>query len=158
MAPAEVRQRMRVLIALIAISLLTGCRIQTEPLYGDGGHCQSGWSESSRGCVPGYQTPVVTGISIGPSREYADSSDTMCYTLAPAPASIRAGGSYRFQNNTGQSLTILDSNNVPWVTVGPYASSAALSQSNAGVYGFGIQGCRGAAGTPWYGVLDVTVN
>lgn len=148
---------MRVLVALCSIALCTGCFV-TGPLYGDRDRCQDGWSQSARGCVPDYQTPAVTVISIGPSREYADTADTMCYSLAPSPASIKEGGSYRFQNNTGASVTIVDANGIPWVTTGPYASSSALTESTPGVYGFGIQGCRGVAGTPWYGVLDVTIN
>ena len=153
---------MRPIMALAALSMLTACRVTTEPLYGDGDaggqHCPAGSTESSRGCIPNYQTPAVTVISIGPSREYTDSADVMCYSLTPAPASIKAGGSYRFQNNTSASITIVDSNGIPWVTVGPYAASGALSESAAGVYGFGIQACKGMAGTPWYGVLDVTIN
>jgi hypothetical protein len=151
---------MRIFFALVAISLLTGCRVFTEPLYGDGRDCQAGWSRSGGECTRGYTPPpvVITVITIGPSRVYSDSADTMCYALSPAPASIRTGGSYRFQNNTGLNLTIVDSNQIPWVTVGAYATSSALSASSAGVYGFGIQGCRGVAGTAWYGVLDVTVN
>lgn len=138
--------------------LLTACRVVTEPLYGDGRDCQTGWSRSGGSCTRDYQPPVVTVISIGPSRVYADSADSFCFELTPAPTSIKAGGSYRFQNNTGLNLTIVDSNQIPWVTVGGYATSSALSASSAGVYGFGIQGCRGIAGTPWYGVLDVTIN
>jgi hypothetical protein len=149
---------MRIVIALAGVLLLSACRVVTEPLYGDTGTCDAGWSRSGGVCVQNYQPPTVTVISIGPSREYADSADTMCFTLSPAPASIKEGGSYRFQNNTGLNLTILDSNQVPWVTVGGYATSSALTSSTPGVYGFGIQGCRGAAGTPWYGVLDVTIN
>ena len=149
---------MRMFIALFALAALTACRVVTEPLYGDTESCESGWSRSGGVCIQDYQPPTVTVISIGPSREYADSADTMCYQLSPAPVSIRAGGSYRFQNNTGLNITIVDSNQIPWVSVGAYATSTALSSSAPGVYGFGIQGCRGIAGTPWYGVLDVTIN
>jgi len=150
---------MRILSALVAVALLTACRVVTEPYYGDtGGECQQGWSRSGGTCTRDYQPPTVAVISIGPSREYTDSADVMCYSLTPAPASIRTGGSYRFQNNTSASITIVDSNGIPWVTVGPYAASGALSESAAGVYGFGIQACKGMAGTPWYGVLDVTIN
>ena len=157
-ARAEVQLRMRMLIALSALVGLTACRVITEPFYGDHDSCETGWSRSGGSCTRDYQAPAVTVISIGPAREYADSSDSLCYQLSPAPASIRQGGNYRFQNNTGLTLTILDSSQIPWVTVGGYATSSTLSTAGAGVYGFGIQGCKGAAGTPWYGVLDVTVN
>ncbi len=149
---------MRTFIALSALMLLTACRIQTEPLYGDTDSCESGWSRVGGVCTRDYQPPAVTMISIGPSREYTDSLDTMCFQLTPAPASIKEGGSYRFQNNTGLNITIVDSNQIPWVTVGAYTTSSSLSSSAPGVYGFGIQGCKGSAGTPWYGVLDVTIN
>jgi hypothetical protein len=149
---------MRIFIALAGLALLTACRVVTEPLYGDGGNCQPGWSRSGGTCVQIYLPPLITVITIGPSRVYSDSADTMCYQVSPAPASIKAGESYRFQNNTGQSITIVDSNQIPWVTVGGYGTSSALSSSSAGVYGYGIQGCRGVGGTPWYGVLDVTIN
>jgi hypothetical protein len=149
---------MRLFIAFVALALLTACRLETEPFSGDDQSCESGWSRSSGVCTRDYQPPLVTVIAIGPSRVYADSADTMCYGFSPSPASIRSGASYRFQNNTGSSITIVDSNQIPWVTVGAYATSGALSSSSAGVYGFGVQGCRGVGGTPWYGVLDVTVN
>jgi hypothetical protein len=149
---------MRIFIALAGLAFLTACRVVTEPLYGDGQNCQTGWSRSGETCVQIHLPPFITVITIGPSRVYSDSADTMCYEVSPAPASIKAGGSYQFQNNTGQNLTIVDSNQVPWVTVGGYGTSSALSSSSAGVYGYGIQGCRGVGGTPWYGVLDVTIN
>ncbi|MFI5233873.1 MAG: hypothetical protein ACHQSE_15350 [Gemmatimonadales bacterium] len=147
---------MRILFSLAVVVSLTACRVITEPFYGDHDSCDSGFSRAGGSCTRNYQPPTITVISIGPSREYADSADAMCFQLSPAPASIKAGGSYRFQNNTGLNLTIVDSNQIPWVTVGGYAASSSLSASSAGVYGFGIQGCKGIAGTPWYGVLDVT--
>ena len=149
---------MRMLIALSALVGLTACRVITEPFYGDHDSCETAGDQSGGSCTRDYRVPVVTVISIGPAREYADSSDSLCYQFSPAPASIREGGSYHFQNNTGLNLTILDSNQIPWITVSGYATSTTLGAPGAGVYGFGIQGCRGAAGTPWYGVLDVTVN
>ena len=39
-----------------------------------------------------YVPPFITVITIGPSRVYSDSADTMCYEVSPAPASIKAGG------------------------------------------------------------------
>jgi hypothetical protein len=149
---------MRIFLALIALTFLTACRVITEPFYGDHDSCEAGWSRSGGSCTRDYQPPVVTVISIGPSRVYADSADALCYQLSPTPASIRQGGSYRFQNNTGFNVTIVGSDQVPWVTVGAGATSSTLSSSAPGIYGFGVQGCRGVAGTAWYGVLDVTVN
>lgn len=149
---------MRIFLALIALTFLTACRVITEPFYGDNDSCEAGWTRSGDSCTRDYQPPVVTVISIGPSRVYADSADSLCYQLSPTPASIRQGSSYRFQNNTGFNVTIVGSDQVPWVTIGAGATSSTLSSSAAGIYGFGIQGCRGVAGTAWYGVLDVTVN
>ncbi|HEY2848395.1 MAG TPA: hypothetical protein VGI97_00830 [Gemmatimonadaceae bacterium] len=152
---------MRIVLALIALTTLTACRVITEPFYGDRDNCESGYSRSGGSCTRNYQPPVVPAvpvISIGPSRVYADSADSLCYQLSPTPASIRQGDSYRFQNNTGFSVTIVGSDGIPWVTVGAWSTSPPLGSSAPGVYGFGLQGCRGAAGTAWYGILDVTVN
>jgi hypothetical protein len=151
---------MRILFALIMLAFLSGCRVFTEPLYGNHHDCDPGWSWSSGSCTRNYQppAPVITVITIGPSRVYADSADSFCFQLSPAPASIRQGQSYRFQNNTGYNVTIVGSDQVPWITIGAGSTSQSLSSSSPGVYGFGVQSCRGVAGTPWYGVLDVTVD
>ena len=149
---------MRIFFALAALATLSACRITTEPYFGDSQSCGAGYSWSKGACTRNYQPPIITVITIGPARVYSDSGDVMCYALSPSPVSVRAGGSYRFQNNTGVNITIVDSNQIPWVTIDGYATSSALGASGAGVYGFGIQGCRGIAGTAWYGVLDVTLN
>jgi hypothetical protein len=98
----------------------------------------------------------VVVITIGPSYQYSGNSDTMCYQFSPVGASVPTGGSYSFQNNTSSPITILGANQTPWVTVGAGSTSAALTASNPGVYNFGVQGCRGVSGTPWYGALSVS--
>ena len=79
-------------------------------------------------------------------------------SVPPPPASVRVGGSYYFQDNTNSAVTILSSNQIPLFTVGPGQTSPPLSTSEAGVCGFGLQGCKGRGGTAFYGVLDVTLN
>jgi plastocyanin len=71
---------------------------------------------------------------------------------------VKVGATYSFQNNTSSTITILGADQSTWVTVGAYSTSAALTFSAAGAYGFAVQGCRGLSGTPWYGVLNVTIN
>jgi hypothetical protein len=120
--------------------------------------CQIGYGRHGTTCEPIITTPSVAVISIQPTRVYADSADTFCYQFTPSPAAVRTGGSYYFQNNTNSTITIVGSNQIPWVTIAPGQTSASLYSSGAGVYGFGIAGCRGVGGTSYYGELDVTLN
>ena len=99
-----------------------------------------------------------TVISVGPTLQYTDNADVLCYQFSPTVVTVKIGASYAFQNNTNSPVTIMGANQVPWATVDAGATSAALTFSAAGVYGFAVQGCRGMSGTPWYGVLQVTVN
>jgi len=148
---------MRLLMALLAVSLVTGCIFPTDRRYGSD-NCIDGTDEWGAPCTPNYNGPVGAVITIGPSRQYADNADTLCYQLSPTPASVPSGGSYYFRNNTSSNITILGINQTPWVTIAAGATSGPLNTFSPGVYGFGVQGCSGVAGTAWYGVLDVTIN
>jgi hypothetical protein len=149
---------MRKLFVIAAISMVSACRLSVEPVFGNGQDCSDTSTQHDSSCTPITHSPTVAVISIQPTRVYADSTDALCYQFSPSPASVRMGGSYYFQNNTNSSITIVGSDQIPWVTVGPGQTSAAFNSSAAGIYAFGIQGCRGMGGTAWYGVLDVTLN
>jgi hypothetical protein len=153
--------RMRKLVVLAAILLLPACRVSVEPLYGVDITCTDSYGhhyQSQSSCSATITSPTTVVISIQPTPVYSASADAQCYQFNPSPASVRVGGHYYFQNNTSSAVTILGSNGVPWVTVAPGQTSPALNTSGAGVYGFGLQGCRGTSGTAFYGVLDVTLN
>ena len=145
---------MRMLIAILAMPLVAACTVTLAPLSSDGRNCEGGWSQRGTQC----NSPIPIVIIIGPSYQYSDNSDTMCYRFSPVSASVKIGGSYAFQNSTSSPITILGADQVQWVTVGPGSTSAAINFPNAGVYSYGVQGCRGVAGTAWYGVLAVTTN
>jgi hypothetical protein len=144
---------MRKLIAILAVPLVAACSLTLAPLA-DGGNC--GGNSYQRGSQCTSHIPIV--IIIGPSYQYSDNSDRMCYQFSPVAASVTIGGSYSFQNNTSSPITILGADRVPWVTVGPGSTSAALSFPSAGTYNFGVQGCNGVGGTAMYGVLAVTTS
>jgi hypothetical protein len=148
---------MRTIITIAAIALLSACKVSVEPAF-SGIDCTIGYYRNGPSCTPIVTTPSVAVISIQPTHMYADSADALCYQFTPSPASVRMGGSYYFQNNTGSTITIVGSNGIPWVSVAPGQTSATLYSTGAGVYGFGIAGCRGVAGPVWYGELDVTLN
>jgi hypothetical protein len=149
---------MRMLTALVAVSLLSACTLSLAPLSGNGDNCSNDSSRGGQSCTPTNHTPIVVVIAIGPSRQYSDNNDGMCYQFSPAPASVLTGGTYSFQNNTSSSITIVGSNQIPWATVGAGASSPSLTVPATGSYGYGVQGCRGVSGTAWYGVLTVSSN
>ena len=143
---------MRMLIAVLAASVVAACSLTLGPLPGDGQSCGgSGYSRSSSRC-----TPITVVITIGPTHRYNDSSDTMCYDFSPGAASVTTAGSYTFQNNTNSTITILGANQQPWATVTAGSTSTVLNFSSAGTYNFGVQGCQGVSGTPWYGAISVT--
>jgi hypothetical protein len=147
---------MRKLIIVAAMLLVSACRVALDGTVGFADNCDSGYGQRSSSCTTSHGTGVIV-IVIQPVRVYGD-GDALCYQFNPTPASVTTSGSYSFQNNTSSNLTIVGSNQIPWTTVAPGQTSTALSLSNAGVYGFGVQGCRGVSGTPWYGVLNVTIN
>jgi hypothetical protein len=142
---------MRLLIAALALPLIAGCALTLSPL--DGQNCQG---SNQRGSQCHSSIPIV--IIIGPTYQYSDNSDRMCFQFSPVMASVKVGGTYSFQNNTNSPITIMGADGTPWVTVGPNSTSATLSVSNAGTYSFGVQGCSGVGGTAWYGALAVTAN
>jgi hypothetical protein len=144
---------MRKLIAVLAVPLFAACSLTLAPLSSDGQNCERSYQRGSQ-----CSSPIPIIIIIGPSYQYRNSSDTMCYQFSPAAASVKIGGSYAFQNSTSSPITILGADQVPWVTVGPGSTSAAVNFPNAGVYNFGVQGCRGVGGTAWYGTLAVTAS
>ena len=150
---------MRTIIAIAGIVLLSACTVSVEPAF-SGVQCTVGYSRHGDGttCTPIVNTPSVAVISIEPTHVYADSADAQCYQFSPSPALVKMGGSYYFQNNTGSTVTIVGSNGIPWVSVAPGQTSATLYSNGAGIYGFGISGCRGVAGSAYYGELDVTLN
>src|SRR5579862_8384535 len=143
---------MRKLIAMLAVPMVAACSLTLAPLAGAGQNCRDG--SNQRGSQCDTQIPIV--IIIGPSYQYSDNSDTMCYQFSPGSASVPIGGSYSFQNNTSSSITILGADRTPWVTVAPGSTSSTVSFPNAGTHSYGVQGCRGVGGTPWYGALAVT--
>ena len=149
---------MRILIAVLAMSLVSACSLTLAPLPDGAQNCGYGSSWSGTSCTSGHHSSAGTVIVIGPSLQYTDNSDAMCYQFSPTVTSVTMGGSYVFQNNTSSSITIMGANQVSWITVGAGVTSPALNFSMAGVFGFGVQGCRGVNGTPWYGVLNVTIN
>lgn len=144
---------MRKLIAILAVPLVSACSLTLSPLA-DGQNCGNSSYQHGSQCTT--HIPIV--IIIGPSYQYSDNSDTMCYQFSPGSATVPVGGSYTFQNNTSASITILGADRTPWVTVGPGSTSTAVSFPTAGVYNFGVQGCRGVGGTPMYGSLAVTTS
>jgi hypothetical protein len=146
---------MRMLIAVLAMPLFAACSLTLAPLPPGGGqNCRSGSNASGARC----NSPAATVITIGPSHQYTDNSDALCFQFSPVVASMQVGGSYSFQNNTSSPITILGADQAPWVTVDAGSTSAAINFPNVGVYSFGVQGCRGVGGTAWYGVLAVTTN
>lgn len=154
---------MRKLIVVAAILLTSACRVSVEPLYGVDITCGANQQDSrdqrdSSPCTTTFTTPATIVISILPTPVYGDAADAQCFQFNPTPASVRVGGNYYFQNNTNAAVTIVGANGIPWVTVGPGQTSPGLNTNGAGVYGFGLQGCRGTGGTAFYGVLDVTLN
>ena len=146
---------MRTLIAVLAIPMFAACSLTLAPLPPGGGqNCRSGSNASGARC----NSAAATVITIGPSHQYADNSDALCFQFSPVVASVPVGGSYSFQNNTSSPITILGADQAPWVTVDAGSTSAAINFPTVGVYSFGVQGCRGVGGTAWYGVLAVTTN
>lgn len=148
---------MRKLFVVTAMLLLSACRVTLDGTVGFLDDCSSNYGHQSSTCSTGHNPGVIV-IVIAPTRVYSDPADAMCFQLSPTPASVKTSGSYAFQNNTNSNVTIVGTNQTPWVTVGPGETSPSLSLSNAGVYGFGVQGCRGVGGTAMYGVLNVTIN
>jgi hypothetical protein len=146
---------MRALFAICAIVLLSSCRLSLDAVLapldcgGDGGYHHQ--SSSCSGVIPG---PIV--IVIGPSRQYSDPSDALCYQVSPVTATVKVGESYTFQNSTSSMITIQGADQSTWTSVAASSTSAALTFSAAGTYSFGVQGCRGVSGTAWYGQLNVT--
>jgi hypothetical protein len=149
---------MRPLIALAAIALVSACQVSVEPLGVDVSCTDSYGRHSSSSCTTTFTSPAVAVIVIQPTLYYGDAADNFCFQFSPLPASVRVGGSYYFQNGTNSAVTIVGANQIPIVTVGPGQTSPSINTSGAGVYAFGIQGCRGVAGTAYYGVLNVTLN
>ncbi len=147
---------MRKLFVVTAIVLLSACRVSLDGTVGFLDDCSSGYGRQSSTCSG--HNPGVIVIVIAPTRVYADPADALCFQLSPTPASVKTSGSYAFQNNTSSSVTIVGTNQTPWVTIAPGETSPSLSLSSAGVYNFGVQGCRGVSGTAMYGVLNVTLN
>ena len=147
---------MRLLVALVTVCLLSACKLSLDatlaPL-----DCADSYNHRSSGCSTGGSGGGGIIIVIGPSRQYTDAADEQCYQVSPVQASVKVGESYSFQNSTNSTITVQGSNQTQWTTVGPGQTSAALTFSGAGVYNFGVQGCRGVAGTAWYGVLNVTL-
>ena len=146
---------MRKLPTVLAVSVLAACQLTLAPLP-DGQNCgyHSSWSGSSCQNSNNYGTV----IAVGPTLQYTDNADVLCYQFSPTVVTVKIGASYAFQNNTSSTITILGADQQTWVTVGAYSTSAALTFSTVGVYGFAVQGCRGMSGTPWYGVLQVTIG
>ena len=148
---------MRILVALATVCLLSACKLSLDatlaPL-----DCGDSNNQRNSSCSTGGHGGGGIVIVIGPSRQYTDAADAQCYQVSPLAASVAVGGTYAFQNNTSSTITIQGSNQTQWVTVGPGATSPALNASAAGVYSFGVQGCRGMGGTVWYGQLSVTTN
>src|SRR5579872_6404071 len=117
---------MRTLIVVLAMSLVAACSLTLAPLPDGGQHCRSGSGQWGSQC----DAPIQITIAIGPSRQYLDNSDSMCYQFAPVVASVKIGGSYSFQNNTGSTITIMGADQTPWVTVGPGSTSPAINFPN----------------------------
>jgi hypothetical protein len=152
---AEDRLRMRRLIALAAVLTLTSCKLSLDatlaPL-----DCTNSSNQHNSSCSTGGRGAGGIVIVVLPSRQYSDAADALCYQVSPVAASVAVGGTYSFQNTTNSTVTIQGSNQSTWATVAPGETSAALNVTSAGSYSFGVQGCRGMAGTPWYGQLSVT--
>ena len=146
---------MRALIAICAICLLASCRLSLDAVLAP---LDCGDSYNHRGSTCEGVLPGAIVIVIGPSRQYSDPSDALCYQVSPVTATVKIGESYTFQNSTSSSITIQGSDQSRWTTVAAGSTSAALTFSAAGVYSFGVQGCRGISGTAWYGQLNVTQN
>jgi len=142
---------MRLLVALATVCLLSACKLSLDatlaPL-----DCGDSYSRHGSSCG-GLAGPIV--IVIGPSRQYADAGDALCYQVSPVAASVKVGESYTFQNSTNSNITVQGSDRSTWTTVSPGQTSSALSFSAAGSYSFGVQGCSGISGTPYYGQLNV---
>ena len=148
---------MRILIALVTVCMLSACKLALDATLSPLG-CDGSSNERGSSCTTSNHGSGPIVIIIGPSRQYTDAADALCYQLSPAAASVTVGGGYSFQNSTNSNITIQGSDQATWVTVGPGETSPALNSSAAGVYNFGVQGCRGMGGTAWYGQLNVTSN
>ena len=131
--------------------MLAACQLTLAPLP-DGQNCGN---HSNASCYNSYSATVIT---VGPTLQYPNNADVMCYQFSPTVVSVKVGATYTFQNNTSSTITILGTDQTTWVTVGAYSTSTTLTFSAAGAYAFAVQGCRGLSGTPWYGVLNVTIN
>ncbi|HEV8411305.1 MAG TPA: hypothetical protein VGQ30_12410 [Gemmatimonadaceae bacterium] len=143
---------MRTLIAIVSLCLLSACRLSLDAAF-DPLSCSDSYNHRGTTCDGGLGSVVIV---VGPSRQYTDSGDAMCYQVSPVTATVQVGGSYSFQNNTNSTITIQGSDQSTWTTVGAGQTSSSLTFSSAGTYTFGVQGCRGISGTAWYGQLNVT--
>ena len=152
---AEDRRNMRTMIAIVSLCLLSACRLSLDAAF-DPLSCSDSSNHRGTTCTTGNGGVGSIVIVVGPSRQYTDAADAMCYQVSPVTASVQVGGTSAFQNNTNSTITIQGSDRSTWTTVGPGQTSPSLTFSAAGTYTFGVQGCSGAGGTAWYGQLNVT--
>jgi hypothetical protein len=146
---------MRTLIAIVSLCLLSACRLSLDAAL-DPLSCSDSYNHRGTTCTTGNGGVGSIVIVVGPSRQYTDAADAMCYQVSPVAASVQVGGTSTFQNSTSSTITIQGSDQSTWTTVGPGETSPALTFSSTGMYTFGVQGCRGVSGTAWYGQLNVT--
>ena len=146
---------MRTLIAIVSLCLLSACRLSLDAAL-DPLSCSDSYNQRGTTCSTGNGGVGSIVIVVGPSRQYTDAADAMCYQVSPVAASVQVGGTSTFQNSTSSTITIQGADQSTWTTVGPGETSPALTFSSAGTYTFGLQGCRGVSGTAWYGQLNVT--
>ena len=146
---------MRTLIAIVSLCLLSACRLSLDAAL-DPLSCSDSYNHRGTTCTTGNGGVGSIVIVVGPSRQYTDAADAMCYQVSPVAASVQVGGTSTFQNSTTSTITIQGSDQSKWTTVGPGETSPALTFSSTGTYTFGVEGCRGVSGTAWYGQLNVT--
>ena len=140
---------MRTLIAIVSLCLLSACRLSLDAAL-DPLSCTDSYNHhGGTTCSTGNGGVGSIVIVVGPSRQYNDAADAMCFQVSPVTASVQIGGTSAFQNNTNSTITIMGSDRSTWTTVGPGQTSGSLTFSAAGTYTFGVQGCSGVSGTPW---------
>ena len=76
---------MRALIAICAICLLASCRLSLDAVLAP---LDCGDSYNHRGSTCEGVLPGAIVIVIGPSRQYSDPSDALCYQVSPVTATV----------------------------------------------------------------------
>jgi plastocyanin len=107
-------------------------------------------------------------VTIGPSLQYSgaaynNSSYAQCFQFSPNPAVVKTNQVIQWRNNTNSAVTVAGSGAVPWVSVGPGATSAGLTFQQAGSVRYGLLDCHPTSANAGvvvdtYATVAVTIN